>query len=113
MHSIPCPVEITEAARERALGAVMESGPDSVLRIAVKGGGCAGFTYGFEIDRTIADDDLVHDFDGVRIAIDAFSAPLLEGATIDFKDELFERSFVVRNPKVASTCGCGSSFALA
>lgn len=108
------PVAFTAAALERAIDVMAEAGPGNALRIFVVGGGCSGFNYGFKLDTEIAEDDLVETLDahGHKVVIDPFSLPLIQGATIDFKDEMFERAFVVLNPNAKNTCGCGSSFSI-
>ena len=83
-----------------------------MLRVAVSGGGCSGFQYGFSFDDTIREDDHVFERDGVAVLIDDVSLDLLDGSEIDFVDELIGASFQVRNPNAASSCGCGTSFSV-
>jgi len=83
-----------------------------MLRIAVSGGGCSGFQYGFSFDDTVRDDDLTFERDGVRVVVDDVSLDLLNGSEIDYVVELIGSSFQVRNPNATSSCGCGTSFAM-
>lgn len=84
--------------------------PDLLLRLFVKPGGCRGFTYGMAFDDRVMHDDVVVEQDGVRIAVDPFSASLLEGARVDYSDALMGGGFTISNPRAAATCGCGRSF---
>ncbi len=83
-----------------------------MLRLAVSGGGCSGFQYGFSFDDTRNEDDLVFERDGVKLLVDQTSIDLLGGAEIDFVEDLVGSSFQVRNPNASSSCGCGSSFSI-
>lgn len=83
-----------------------------MLRIAVSGGGCSGFQYGFSFDNEVRDDDQTFERDGVTVVVDETSLELLAGAEIDYVEELIGASFRISNPNAASSCGCGSSFSL-
>ena len=83
-----------------------------VLRVAVVGGGCSGFSYQLSFDEGAREGDLVADYDGVRVAVDATSAPYLAGTEIDFVASLHGGGFKFSNPGASQTCGCGSSFAV-
>ncbi len=90
-----------------------EGAEDLALRVAVRPGGCSGFSYEMFFDGDIAADDNVTKFgdDGkVRVVVDAASAQLLEGATLDYKDGLEQSGFAVTNPNATRSCGCGQSF---
>lgn len=80
------------------------------LRVAVRPGGCSGFSYEMFFDSDIADDDTTTEFNGVKLVVDASSAMLLEGASLDYKDGLDESGFAINNPNAQRTCGCGQSF---
>jgi iron-sulfur cluster assembly protein len=89
------------------------AGEAEVLRVAVQGGGCSGFEYALGFDRGAQAGDHELEFHGVKVVVDPFSAPYLQGATIDFLEGLQESGFKIDNPNVASACGCGSSFQVA
>ncbi len=104
---------ISAAAAARVGELRRQQGDDALmLRIAVSGGGCSGFQYGFSFDDTVRDDDLTFDRDGVTVVVDDVSLDLLDGSEIDFVEELIGASFQVRNPNASSSCGCGTSFAV-
>jgi iron-sulfur cluster assembly protein/iron-sulfur cluster insertion protein len=83
---------------------------DLALRVAVRPGGCSGFSYEMFFDSDFATDDVVSDFEGVKVVVDPSSAMLLEGATLDYKDGLNQAGFSINNPNAQRTCGCGQSF---
>lgn len=83
-----------------------------MLRVAVSGGGCSGFQYGFSFDDTVGDDDRLFERDGVTLVVDDVSLDLLAGSEVDFVEELIGASFQIRNPNAASSCGCGTSFSI-
>lgn len=84
--------------------------PVAGLRIAISGGGCSGFQYGMSLEEAKNDDDTVVEFGAVRLLVDPLSAPLLEGVTVDFVDNLSGSGFKFENPNASSSCACGSSF---
>ena len=99
------------AAKVKAL--IAAQGDDALrLRVFITGGGCNGFSYGFTFDEDVAEDDAVIENDGVSMVVDAMSYPYLEGAQVDYVEDLNGAQFVVTNPNAASTCGCGNSFSL-
>ena len=83
-----------------------------LLRIGVVGGGCSGFSYTFDLEAEIAADDCLIERDGARVVIDEASLPFLEGAEIDYVDELIGASFKINNPNATAACGCGTSFSI-
>ena len=85
-------------------------GEAEVLRLAIRGGGCSGFEYALGFDRGPSEGDLEAEAHGVRVVVDPFSAPYLQGAQIDFLDGLQESGFKIENQNVSSACGCGHSF---
>lgn len=87
-----------------------EDNPGLMLRVFVSGGGCSGFQYGFTFDEQRDEDDYVLERDGVTMLVDAMSYQYLTGAKIDYQDKLEGSQFVINNPNVKTTCGCGSSF---
>lgn len=106
-------ITVTEACAKRVSELIAEEGnPNLKLRIAVSGGGCSGFQYGFSFDEEIAEDDFTTEVEGVTFLVDALSMQYLNDATVDFKGDLSGAGFVIKNPGVTSTCGCGSSFSV-
>ena len=98
------------AAKIKELMAEEPDGNAAVLRVAIQGGSCSGLEYALGFDRETLETDLVAEQHGVRVAVDPFSAPYLEGATIDFVNVEGEEGFAIDNPKALHSCGCGSSF---
>lgn len=84
--------------------------PVAGLRIAISGGGCSGFQYGMRLEEAKADDDVMIAVGDVTLLIDPFSAPMLDGVTVDFVDSLNGSGFKFENPNATSSCACGSSF---
>lgn len=106
-------IVVTEkAARRIAELKAQEDAENAFLRIAVSGGGCSGFQYGFSFDDERNEDDFVFQKDGVGIIVDEVSLGLLNGAEVDFIEDLMGASFQIRNPNAASSCGCGNSFSI-
>ncbi|CAA9230905.1 MAG: probable iron binding protein from the HesB_IscA_SufA family [uncultured Acidimicrobiales bacterium] len=91
---------------------LLESEGDTTLalRVAVRPGGCSGFSYEMFFDGDIGADDIKVDQGGVAVVVDPSSAQLLEGATLDYKDGLQGAGFAINNPNAQRTCGCGQSF---
>jgi iron-sulfur cluster assembly protein len=108
-------VTLTERAAIKigALMAAEPAGEAEVLRVAIQGGGCSGFEYALGFDRGAQSGDHELEFHGVRVVVDPFSVPYLQGSTVDFLETLEESGFKVDNPNVVSACGCGSSFQVA
>jgi iron-sulfur cluster insertion protein len=105
-------VTLTEnAARRIALIAERQSKP-AVLRLAVDGGGCAGFTYKFELADGADAEDIVAETDGVKLVVDPMSLDLVRGSAVDFVEDLGGAAFKVTNPNAQPGCGCGSSFSV-
>lgn len=106
-------VIVTENAARR-IGELkrQENLPDAFLRLTVSGGGCSGFQYGFTFDDARNEDDAVFERGGIALVIDTTSLELLDGAEIDFIEDMMGASFQVRNPNAASSCGCGKSFSV-
>ena len=87
-----------------------ENNPNLALRTFVQGGGCSGFSYGFTFDSEQNEDDFVIPVGAWKIFVDALSMQYLQGATIDYVEELMGSQFTIKNPNAKHTCGCGSSF---
>ncbi len=106
-------IEFSQAAADKVKGLMAQEGDDSLrLRVFITGGGCNGFSYGFTFDDEVAEDDAVVEKGGVGLVVDAMSYPYLEGAQVDYVEDLSGAQFVVTNPNASSTCGCGNSFSI-
>jgi iron-sulfur cluster assembly accessory protein len=103
-------ITLTESAADKIRTLMAEEDEVAVLRVAVQGGGCSGFEYALGFDRGAQEGDYELSLHGVDVVVDPFSAPYLQGATIDFLDGLQESGFKIENPNVVSACGCGHSF---
>ena len=104
---------ITESAKVKILDLLLEEGnPNLSLRTFVQGGGCSGFSYGFTFDEVTNEDDFERPLEKFKVLVDAMSMQYLQGASIDYKDDLSGSQFVISNPNAQSTCGCGSSFSV-
>ena len=106
------PIQLTASAARRVAWIAERQGKPAILRLAVDGGGCAGFTYKFELAENAAEDDAVAETEGVRLVVDPMSLDLVRGSAVDFVEDLGGASFRVTNPNAASGCGCGSSFSV-
>jgi iron-sulfur cluster assembly accessory protein len=105
-------INITAAAATKVKGILeqeKENIPQGGLRIYVQGGGCSGFSYGMVLDE-VADGDQVFETDGIKVIVDPMSLRYLEGAEVDYKEDLMGGGFAIKNPNATSTCGCGHSF---
>jgi len=106
-------ITITDSAKTKILDLLAEEGnPDLKLRTFVQGGGCSGFSYGFTFDEIMNEDDFEVPLGDTKVLIDAMSMQYLEGASIDYKEDLQGSEFKITNPNAQSTCGCGSSFSV-
>jgi iron-sulfur cluster assembly accessory protein len=105
-------VTVTERAARR-IGEILKAEPQgTMLRVSVEGGGCSGFQYKFDMERTQGEDDIVIEREGVAVLIDSVSLNYLAGSEIDFVDDLIGASFRINNPQAKASCGCGTSFSL-
>ena len=103
-------VTLTEEAKNKVSELLSQETEDMALRVAVRPGGCSGFSYEMYFDTDKAEDDVEKLFDEVRVVVDPSSAELLVGATLDFKDGLNGAGFAIDNPNAQKTRGCGKSF---
>ena len=104
-------ITLTDTAAEKVKSLLEAEGDTELaLRVAVRPGGCSGFSYEMFFDGDINADDLKHDVNGVRVVVDPSSADLLKGAVLDFKDGLQGAGFAIENPNATRSCGCGQSF---
>jgi iron-sulfur cluster insertion protein len=106
-------MKLQTAAVEKLQELIAEEGnPNLKLRVFVQGGGCSGFQYGFTFDEQQNEDDFDFEYDSVTVLVDSISMQYLDGATINYRDDLSGSSFVIDNPQATTTCGCGSSFSV-
>ena len=104
-------IALTDNATTKVKELITAEGNDELaLRVAVRPGGCSGFSYEMLFDTDVAGDDVTSDQNGVKVVVDPSSAMLLEGATLDYKDGLQGAGFAIDNPNAQRTCGCGNSF---
>jgi len=104
-------IALTDNAAVKVKDLITQEGNDELmLRVAVRPGGCSGFSYEMFFDTDKAGDDLIVDYSGVKVVVDPSSAQLLNGATLDYSDGLQGAGFAIDNPNAQTTCGCGNSF---
>ncbi len=104
-------LSLSQAAATRIRSLIAEEGnPALKLRVYISGGGCSGFQYGFGFESEGGEDDHALTQHGVTLLVDPMSMPYLEGAEIDYAEDLQGERFIIRNPNATTTCGCGSSF---
>jgi iron-sulfur cluster insertion protein len=106
-------ITITESAQHKIVDVLAEENdPQLKLRMFVQGGGCAGFSYGFTLDNEQAEDDWEVPAGETSVLVDSMSMQYVQGATIDYVEDLMGAQFKILNPQASSTCGCGSSFSV-
>ena len=105
-------ISLTQSAAKRVAWIAARQHKPAILRLAVDGGGCAGFTYKFELAPGAEGDDAIAETDGVKLVVDPFSLELVKGSAVDFVEDLGGAAFKVTNPNAQSGCGCGSSFSV-
>ena len=106
-------INVSDQAVEKIRDIIAEeNNPNLKLRIFVQGGGCSGFQYGFTLDDTVAEDDWDLEIKGLHVLVDSMSSSYLQGADLDYKEDVYGSSFVIKNPNAQTTCGCGSSFSI-
>jgi iron-sulfur cluster insertion protein len=107
-------ITVTDNAFNKIRDLIVEepNNDNLALRMSVKGGGCSGFQYEFTFDNKQEEDDFVIEKDSIKVFVDSMSAQYLMGAILDYKEEKFNSQFVINNPEVKGTCGCGSSFSI-
>lgn len=106
-------VGLTPSAIKRVKELIaMDGNPDLKLRIMVTSGGCSGFSYNFNLDNAVNDDDQLFSFDDVDVVVDEASIPFVQGSQLDYVEDLMGSSFQMINPNASSSCGCGSSFSV-
>ena len=104
-------ITLSDTAASKVSELIKQEGDDSLaLRVAVRPGGCSGFSYEMSLDDAITDQDMLSEYAGVRVVVDPDSAPYLTGASLDYKDGLQGAGFSISNPNAQKSCGCGQSF---
>ena len=107
----PSPVTLSDAAVAKVTALLEQEGDEGLaLRVAVRPGGCSGYSYEMFFDSELAEDDIVRSFGAIRVVVDPESAELIKGAVLEYRDGLQEGGFHITNPNATRTCGCGSSF---
>ena len=105
-------IDLTSSAAQRVATIAAKQGKPAILRLAVEGGGCAGFQYKFGLADVVDGDDTIAERDGVRLVVDRVSLDLVRGSAVDYVESLGGAAFRVNNPVAASGCGCGTSFSI-
>ena len=111
-------IELTKSAADKIAEEMMKDHRNAwntsnlLFRIYVEGGGCSGMQYGFSIEETLQEDDTMIEKHNIKMIVDPFSSSYIDGITIDFEKKLFSSSFIIKNPNMQGSCGCGSSFAI-
>lgn len=106
-------ITLTDTAVDKIRDLIAEeNNPDLKLRIFVQGGGCSGMSYGFTFDEIANEDDFDLNINGVHLLVDSMSSQYLQGAKINYKEDLMGSQFAIENPNAQTTCGCGSSFSI-
>lgn len=104
-------VNLTDTAVEKVRELIAGEEQDGLaLRVAVRPGGCSGFSYEMYFDSEVDDNDIVEEFEDVKVLVDSQSAEMVRGATLDYKEGLMGAGFAIDNPNVTRSCGCGNSF---
>ena len=105
-------ITLSERAVRRIAELLASEGSSALLRVSVEGGGCSGFQYRFDLVQDQAPDDLMIERDGARVVVDPVSLGFVQGAELDFVDDLIGAQFKLNNPNVTASCGCGTSFSV-
>jgi len=104
-------ITVTDKAAAKAKSILADKGVENgALRVFVVGGGCSGYQYGMAIARNREDDDIAIDVGGLTILVDSESAPLIDGAEVDYVEDIMKSGFTIFNPNATHSCACGSSF---
>ncbi|EHY92024.1 MULTISPECIES: HesB/IscA family protein [Staphylococcus] len=104
-------INMTESAAYEVKDMLQQNDmPDGYLKVKVNGGGCTGLTYGMSAEEEPGENDEIFEFHGLKVLVDKYDKPVLDGTTIDFKQSLMGGGFQIDNPNAIAACGCGSSF---
>jgi iron-sulfur cluster insertion protein len=105
-------ITISQRAARRIAEILNSEAQPTLFRVSVEGGGCSGFQYRFDLVTERAADDLLIEHDGARVVVDPVSLGFMQGAELDFVDDLIGAQFKLNNPNVTAACGCGTSFSV-
>jgi iron-sulfur cluster assembly accessory protein len=105
-------ITLSERAARRIADILKAEAAPSLFRVSVEGGGCSGFQYRFDLVTERSPDDLLVERDGARVVVDPISLGFMQGAELDFVDDLIGAQFKLNNPNVTAACGCGTSFSV-
>jgi len=105
-------ITLSERAARRIAEILKAEAAPAVFRVSVEGGGCSGFQYRFDLVTETTQDDLLVERDGARVVVDPVSLGFVQGAELDFVDDLIGAQFKLNNPNVTASCGCGTSFSV-
>ena len=106
-------IELTKAAANKIKELISEEENQNLkLRVYITGGGCSGFQYGFAFEDEFEEEDIVFEQNGVSLLVDPMSMQYLQGAKVDYSEDISGAQFVIDNPSAQTTCGCGSSFSI-
>ena len=105
-------ITLSERAARRIAEILKAEPAPALFRVSVEGGGCSGFQYRFDLVREPAPDDLLIERNGARVVVDPVSLGFMQGAELDFVDDLIGAQFKLNNPNVTAACGCGTSFSI-
>jgi iron-sulfur cluster insertion protein len=105
-------ITLSPRAARKIVEILSDEAAPALFRVSVEGGGCSGFQYRFDVTKEQAPDDLLIERDGARVLVDPVSLGFMQGAEIDFVDELIGAQFKINNPNVTASCGCGTSFSV-
>ncbi|MGZ8417684.1 MAG: iron-sulfur cluster insertion protein ErpA [Methyloceanibacter sp.] len=105
-------ITLSERATRRIAEILKAEAAPALFRVSVEGGGCSGFQYRFDLVTETTQDDLLVERDGARVVVDPISLGFLQGAELDFVDDLIGAQFKLNNPNVTAACGCGTSFSV-
>jgi len=103
-------IQVTPRAAQKALALASKQGKPPILRLGVKGGGCSGYSYHFDFDEAVRDDDLVVEIDDLKVVCDPKSLKFLNGMELDFDPNVLMGGFRFNNPNAKRSCSCGESF---
>ncbi len=105
-------IVVTANAAERIATILKNEPQGTMLRISVTGGGCSGFQYNYDLVKNLDQDDHIAEKDGIKVLVDSVSLMYMDGAELDFVDDLIGQSFQINNPNAVAGCGCGTSFSI-